>query len=167
MEYSEQLNRYYYEKEDLVIGELYKRGKNNFLLLKFKEIKISENKYRTDCICRNTKTGQISSLVPSMFNVKIDTNSFNKTLQISDEDMSNIIIGIDEKNISEYKQFEIDFSNDEQDISIIIETLENKIRFELDIDGDCVAEKTTKIVDFYKKYTLKHNNLSYSFQFIE
>jgi len=180
MIFYEHSNKFCYEVEDLTIGQIYKSGKQNFLLLKIKEVKIETTNlnyapkgyyFRHDCYCRNTKTGQKVILVPGMFEVPIKEDKFNKIIKISEEDMTDIISGIEEKNIVNYKQYEVYFydinkENDEE-VSLLVETLSDRLRIELSINGDCIIEKNVKKIDFYKKISLKHNEKTYSFQFVE
>lgn len=172
------------EESDIKIGEIYKKGKENYLVL---EIRNVDNKvrsftkediekygeYRIEntlrmCLCKKTtelNTQNFWNILPSSFQYKHNQDSFNKILELSDEEMSEIITAIEEKEEDFQFDKHITFE-DKSEISIIFK---DKFLFvELfDKNGNEIETRKLKRIDFEQKIQLKNGNNKYSFIIVE
>lgn len=176
-------NKIILEESDIKIGEIYKKGKNNYLVLKIKDVDNKVKNYNQNdiekygeyriyklrvCICKKTtelNTKNIWQIVPSSFQYKHNQDSFNKILELSDEEMSELTSALEEKD----ETFNFDKSitfDDETEISITFKDKVLVIEL-LDKDGNEVETKKIKKIDFEEKIQLKNGNNKYSFIIVE
>jgi hypothetical protein len=173
----------YYEFDDIKIGEIYKSGKENFLVVKkgsyqhkvrnFTKAQKEEHggEYRI-CVnnegvfCKKTTDLNGSTYVfsPSKFTVTLTSDKFNKILYLSEELMSEMIDSVNTKNSDLELSFELIFDDN---IILDISFHNNALHLSLiSNDGNILKEKIIKKFDFNKKLSLKFKNKTFSFMFL-
>lgn len=176
-------NRIIMEAEDIKIGEIYKHGKENFLILSIEErdnkIKTYTQKdietygeYRTVqtvyCICK--KTTELDSrkqymIVPGKFSYKHTQDKFNKILYLTETEMKEIGDTLEEKDETFIFEKDVEFDNG---FTLNLSLKDAKLRLELlNENGDSISEKNLKSIDFDQKVTLKNNKEMYSMILLE
>jgi len=174
-----------YDFEDLVIGETYKYGKENYIILEIKEHSHKVKNYgkkkeelgteyrmvtATFAFCRKTTdldSGTIYIMAADKFEVKVTRNSTNQILYVSEEDMSEINDALENNNKDYTNSFVTEFKEDKLDFYCSVEN--GKVFYSLsDENGELISKKTATF-DFNKKLILKHptTKKSYSIYLLE
>lgn len=170
------------EASDIKIGEIYRCGKENYLVLKIED---RANKIRTYtpkdiekygefktvmstyCVCK--KTTELDSknylVQPSKLQYKFKQDKYNKILNITEEEMNELYEAIEEKNKNYFFDKEIEFENG---YVLNLSYIENNLTLELiNNNGDIEDSKKLKSIDFQQKLTLKTNKERYSLIILE
>ncbi len=177
-------NKITLEESDIIIGQIYKKGKDNFLVLGIKDIKHKVKSFSKEdiqkygefrlettlrmCVCKKTtelNSKKFYNILPSSFQYNHNQDSFNKILEISSENMSDIISALEENDNSFYFEKFISY-DDQTEISFIFKDKNLNISL-IDKDGNEVDNKNIKKIDFEHKFQLKNNKNKYSFIIIE
>lgn len=171
------------EASDIKIGEIYRNGKENYLVLKVekKPNKIKNyikkdieqyGEYRTvmvdTCVCKKTTeldSKKIYFVPPSKLQYKFNQNKFNKILNITEEELIELNDAIEEKNKDYIFDKEVEFDNG---YVLNLKFCENKLSIELlNNNGESVDFKKLKSIDFEQKLTLKKEKEKYSLIILE
>jgi len=157
----------YYEAEDIVVGEIYKRGREAFLVKKisFDKWKIKnygEDKeetpwnvvegWRVHALKLSNEDKRISVLRPGQFDYQYNQDKFNRIIEMTNDEMEEIhegdLVG---------KGWDVYF-NEQKTISISLEITDKGSLFQLiDWEGNeqVLAKKKVRELTFGKKYSLK------------
>ena len=119
----------------------------------------------TFAFCKKTtdlENDTIYIMASDKFEVKINSNSTNQILYVSEDDMSEINEALEDKDKDYTNIFVTEFKEDKLDFYCLIEN--GKVIYSLlDEDNELISKKTSSF-DFNKKLILKHptTNKNYS-----
>jgi len=169
-------NKLMYEHTDLEVGEVYRSGKKNFVISSisydhFKRKNFGADKDTNPWIEQEgtrvhaieTITGDKYIIPPSQLSVKSNSNSFNRAIFSSEQELVSVQDLLADKE-SPSNVYNVIYSDK---ASMFISFSKGFIVCDLKSqDGTFIATKKSKKVEFLKKISIKNNDFTYSIMFV-